>query len=270
MSPPDPVAEKLRAALTRRVGGFFHNARKDLGVACQVCAGPATEAVCGKCAGHRDEFGDRLANQVAILAYARGYAPGLHQSAHHVREYKAIPPAEKCAEDLAMMILAATYIHWRCIAGQGSGAIWDSVTFVPSKSRPGPEHPVAELARNVALCNGSKNRFRLHLGVGYDAPKRTIVRDRFSVPESALGRVVGKRILLVDDTWTTGGTVQSAAVALHDAGAGHVTALCVARWCRHDWSDHRQLLDSCTAPYDAFVCPVQNPSCAVAASGTGI
>lgn len=121
MSPPDPVAEKLRAALTRRVGGFFHNARKDLGVACQVCAGPATEAVCGKCAGHRDEFGDRLANQVAILAYARGYAPGLHQSAHHVREYKAIPPAEKCAEDLAMMILAATYIHWRVLQGRVPG-----------------------------------------------------------------------------------------------------------------------------------------------------
>lgn len=268
MSAVEPVQEQLRAVLTRRVGGFFHNTRKDPGVACQVCAGPAAGEICGKCEGHREEFGGRLADQVAILAYVRGYAPGVHQSAHHVREYKAIPPAEKCAEDLSIMVLAATYIHWQCIAGQGAGSVWDSVTFVPSRTRPGPEHPVAELARNVAFGNGNRNRFRLHLGPRCDAPKRTVVGDRFTVPEAALDRVAGKKVLVVDDTWTTGGTVQSAAVALHSAGAEHVTALCVARWCRHDWPDHRQLLDSCTAPYDAFVCPVGSPACPVAGMST--
>jgi hypothetical protein len=50
-------------------------------------------------------------------------------------------------------------------------------------------------------------------------------------------------------------------VALHDAGAKTVVAFCVARWCRDNWQDHKKLLDSCSAPYDALICPTTGGAC---------
>lgn len=41
--------------------------------------------------------------------------------------------------------------------------------------------------------------------------------------------VAGKRVLLIDDVWTTGTTVNECAKALRRAGTGHVFALTVAR-----------------------------------------
>ncbi len=251
---------ELRRQLTRRVGGFFHNTRKVHGVTCLVCAGPVSsdEEICSRCAGHRAEFGDRLADRVLLLTYVRGQQPRTqHQSAHTVRAYKwPGSPVERCLNHLRLMVSVATGIHARCVA-ESAGRIWDSVTFVPSSSKPGPEHPVAELARHVAFRNGIDNRLALAIGPGIDDTSRTVRSDRFVVPERYSDRVKGKHVLLVDDTWTSGAKAQSAAVALSDAGAEQVTALCVARWCRHDWPDHRELLDSCIEPYDAFECPVR-------------
>lgn len=65
----------------------------------------------------------------------------------------------------------------------------------------------------------------------------------------------------MDDTWTTGSKAQSAALAVRTAGARYVTLLCVARWCKHDWDDHRALLDRFTDPYDAAMCPVTGGPC---------
>jgi ComF family protein len=43
------------------------------------------------------------------------------------------------------------------------------------------------------------------------------------------GQIAGKRILLVDDVFTTGATLRAAAQALKAAGVSHVTALALAR-----------------------------------------
>ena len=41
-------------------------------------------------------------------------------------------------------------------------------------------------------------------------------------------------MLLIDDTWTSGGHAQSAALALRQAGATRISALIVARWLTDD------------------------------------
>ena len=41
--------------------------------------------------------------------------------------------------------------------------------------------------------------------------------------------VKGRHVLLIDDSWTTGNSIQSAAVALKRAGADYVTVYCIAR-----------------------------------------
>ncbi|MGJ7907882.1 hypothetical protein ACOQFL_15540 [Actinopolyspora sp. H202] len=261
----DPqLNETLRNALLDRVGGFFRNTVRRNGETCSVCTGPVASPGakdCGVCALRRAEFGNRLADQVVPLTYVRGnQQQKKHQSAHTVLSYKRPSAAEKSVKDLCLMIMAATSIHASCIAAL-MNRMWQSVTFVPSVNNPGPSHPVAQLARQVAFNNDADNRLTLDLGPGIELDPRAVRSDRFVVPEHYRDRVAGKHVLLVEDTWTSGAKVQSAAVALREAGADHVTALCAARWCRHDWESHRWLLDSRTEPYDAYVCPVSDDIC---------
>jgi hypoxanthine phosphoribosyltransferase len=51
--------------------------------------------------------------------------------------------------------------------------------------------------------------------------------------------VSGKRILLIDDVFTTGTTLRTAAEALKAAGAAHVSALTLARVDRRPQADER-------------------------------
>lgn len=55
------------------------------------------------------------------------------------------------------------------------------------------------------------------------------VRSAFAVPERFKARIRGKRMLVVDDVYTTGATVGAAARALKRAGAAHVDVLTFAR-----------------------------------------
>jgi phosphoribosylpyrophosphate synthetase len=160
---------------------------------------------------------------------------------------------------MALVIRAASDLHSDCIEAH-CGDPWSSVTFVPSRTHPDKSHPVAELARQVQRNNRAANRLLLGIGPGFDT-ERTVRADQFIVPPEYADRVADRHVLLVEDTWVSGAKIQSAAVALHDAGAAQVTALCVARWCRDDWPAHKGLLDSCTLPYDPLICPVTGGAC---------
>lgn len=52
--------------------------------------------------------------------------------------------------------------------------------------------------------------------------------DRFML--AADSEVRGRHVLLVEDTWTTGGNAQSAALTLRHGGAASVTIVALARW----------------------------------------
>jgi len=95
----------------------------------------------------------------------------------------------------------------------------------------------AELARHVARLAGKPflprtlyRSKRTARQVGLTANARTLnVRGAFAVPESCLADVVGRRIVLIDDVFTTGATVSAATRVLKRAGAGEVTVLTFAR-----------------------------------------
>jgi predicted amidophosphoribosyltransferase len=113
--------------------------------------------------------------------------------------------------------------------GQCIGA-WDTITVVPSSvGRPGP-HPlvqtigmVPELATTAAELLRATNRPAGHLAAS----------DRgFTV----MSRVRGRRVLLVDDTFTSGAEIQSAASALQTAGATIPAAVVLGRYINPDFN----------------------------------
>jgi hypothetical protein len=260
----DPVAAELTDRLYADVGAFFCNTLRGERRICVVCAGPANTQVdpslCTQCGSAQDAYGTSLADLVVPLAYAKGRMPSIHQSAHHVRAYKAPTPALKCVQDLQLMMGAATYLHGRCIAAMVGW--WQVVTFVPSASRPGGEHPVAGLARIVHEIQPSASKIALAIGPGFQSPPTRVPRpDRFVVPTRYQPAVADKHVLVVDDTWVSGDKAQSAALALAAVGASRVTILCATRWLRYDWPDHRELIETLVRPYDARCCPVSGGHC---------
>lgn len=95
----------------------------------------------------------------------------------------------------------------------------------------------AELARALAHLSGRPmlagalvRRRRTRQQVGLAARQRQEnVRNAFLVPEREMAGVAGRRIVLVDDVYTTGATVEAATRTLRRAGAEEVTVLTFAR-----------------------------------------
>jgi ComF family protein len=94
----------------------------------------------------------------------------------------------------------------------------------------------AELARHLARLSGRPylplalvRRKRTERQVGLTARARQEnIRAAFSVSEAQRSQIFGRRLVLVDDVYTTGATVSAAAKALRRAGAAEITVLTFA------------------------------------------
>ncbi|ABR61340.1 ComF family protein [Sinorhizobium medicae] len=135
--------------------------------------------------------------------------------------------------------LAPMMAEWMIRAGDGAVAAADMIVPVPLHAFRlwrRKFNQAAELARFVAKHSARTYRpdvlrrtKRTSRQVGLGARAREAnVRGAFSVPEGLRREVAGKRIVLVDDVYTTGATVTAAARALKRAGAGDVTVLTFA------------------------------------------
>ena len=258
-------AEQARAYLFTQVGNCFTNTSRGPG-RCWVCTGPTgvdSVQMCSQCSNQRTEFGTGLADLVLPLTYVRGWMTPAHQSQHLVQRYKSpVQPSEWSAGLLQFMIYAATAIHGPCIAA--AAGWWQVMTFIPSASRPGVEHPVVGLAQKVFEHGMQVERVVMTPTEHIAAKGRYPRRDMFTLAPNVAAKVRGRHVLVVDDTWVSGEKAQSAALTLKAAGASRVTVLCVARWLSYKWGDHRRVIDGPPplAPYDALACPVGPGACA--------
>lgn len=255
----DYLAEsRIRDGLSR-VSYFRNVAGPGPGI-CRVCRQPTPVEVCGDCQSIHHALDGMTCDHTYFLTYVDGYNPqGYTQSAKTMRQYKAQPAPKRSVEDVHLLTNNMTWIHDGCIRDAEDDADWDVVTFVPSRTERTGLHPVGRVALNVARIvgddpdrGGSRRIKRKKMAVGPADDPRNPNADRFSASASAFE---GARVLLVDDTWTSGTSVQSAAAALKAAGAASVTGLCVARWLSWNVPSHIPLLKKVTAaPFDPFRC----------------
>ncbi|TIV66500.1 MAG: ComF family protein [Mesorhizobium sp.] len=80
----------------------------------------------------------------------------------------------------------------------------------------------AELARAVSKLSGQQVGLERH-------EREDNVRAAFRVPPEAEIEIAGRRVLVIDDVFTTGATVRAVAKALKKGGAGAVDVLTFAR-----------------------------------------
>ncbi|MET3856353.1 ComF family protein [Rhizobium sp. OAE497] len=137
--------------------------------------------------------------------------------------------------DLAQMMAG-----WMLRASDGAVEACDAIIPVPlhrSRMVSRKFNQAAELARHLGRVSGKPllpatllrvKRTEQQVGLGARAREEN-VRGAFAIARGRENDVFGKRIVLVDDVYTTGATVAAATRVLRKAGASDITVLTFAR-----------------------------------------
>jgi hypothetical protein len=208
---------------------------------CIVCRGPSgRRQQCFQCELHEQCAGGRLADLVLPVAYAVKAGP----HARNLWQYKSDSCDQAAAAGAAFLLLALILVFLRDHGTCARRRVGEPthVAVVPSaRGRPG-EHPLRTLIAPYLTWPW------VSLSARPDQRQRDLDPDRFSA-----GPVPGGRVLLIDDTWTTGASAQSAAMALRRAGARTVATIVVGR---HIGPDQAALLDfgPASMPFTTKLC----------------
>jgi hypothetical protein len=188
-------------------------------VACQVCRGPARAgfARCYRCDLHWRAAGSLLADAVVPIRYAVKGTP----LARDLWRYKWDDDVA-AAERLRRILRDFLRDHAGCVqrAARMAGPPGRLAVVPSGQGRPGG-HPLAGL---VASCL-TLPPVRLALGPQPLARGREIDPGWVRVDDA----VAGESVLVVDDTWVSGGSAQSVAAALKRAGVIRVAVVVLGR-----------------------------------------
>ena len=192
----------------------------------------------------------RKADAVIPITYSVDRA----QMHHSLRNYKDGPThriRDRFTRELAAVAWRFVRQHEPCLARAAATPGFGIVTVVPS----------ATLARD-----DERPRLRMIFGqiVGATAPRfeRVLAPTDSATPAHqydadrfrASRQLDGESVLLFDDTWTTGSSVQSAATALKRAGAHRVGVIVIGRHVDPTFRDNGERLKALPRPFDWGTC----------------
>ena len=217
---------------------------------CLVCHSgpPPGRDICHSCSFTMAQVSYPTRHVVPVSLYQ---TPG--ELWHVLRQYKdgSGPASGLLAVQVAAMLAQFTASHLPCLRTLLGGGP-DLVATVPS-TRSGQReagHPLETVVRAVV----SLARLRAPLlapgtaGTGHNQPDD----DAFQPTR----KLSGERVLLIDDTFTTGARVQSAASALRRGGAAAVAAVTLGRVIWPDWNPNcRRIWDQAShVPFSFDTC----------------
>jgi hypothetical protein len=220
--------EALGAKLAASSALALRNVLHEPAVTCATCAVPvAGYALCPACLSQRRSclpLADRVASMVyAVKPDSRAYRV--------VLGYKAARPGPGNVDAMRALLTLGLRAHGSCLMDlAGSGGMGWAV--VPSTRGSGA---LVDLVRGLAR----RPEAELPVACADAAAGRSVQPQRWALPSMAR---VPEHVLLIDDSWVSGGHAQSLAAAFKLAGVPQVSVLTVAR-----------VLDPAWAPTPAFV-----------------
>lgn len=216
------------ASFTKKVHGYLDDRRYlipaiiGLSGACHICRGAVRreppESICTNCSDPEIGVFTSLGFGVYVIRGA--------QTAHEFYSYKGDNADSKGPAIQVLTCLAYLGILEAC---NRSNMEISCITIVPSLSGRRDPHPLSDIVTSATQKIPTAPPVR-QLLQGAAIPK-----DRRRDEEAAHFSVSNKiteynNILLVDDTWVSGGHMKSAAKALKNQGAKTVTGLALGRW----------------------------------------
>lgn len=240
-----PALDTLRNHIVKSGSAFLRNVQWTAGVTCRTCAGIPNPGYgeCYRCAARAG--GAELADNLGFVTY--GWDGG--QAGRMMYAYKA--NGATSYQLVSSLLTFAVVAHWDCIVTH-AGSHADAWAYVPSLAGRHGVHPLAQIASRFM---GTVPPVPVIANPVEDGA-RTFNAAHFTVP-----RTTARHILLVDDTWTTGGHLQSVSGALKAAGVERVTGLAVARWLDPTWSTTKSFIDNLTSDFDPALCPYTGAPC---------
>jgi hypothetical protein len=181
-----------------------------------------------------------------------------HEQLHHVLAgYKRLSGeiARWLQTGLAAVLWRFLDAHEACVAQHAGVPRFDVVTTVPSAAGAAdePAHPLERIVGEI--CRPTRDRYEPLLSRPA-RPGESAHHDFDPGRFVARRSLDGARVLLVDDTWTTGANAQSAAASLKRAGARCVGAVVIGRHLKREWRQNDGRLRSLPRPFDWTSCSV--------------
>jgi hypothetical protein len=250
--PSDVTWERLRARVDRYAPELIAP-RPAGGACCVVCRGPARPGYprCYQCGAHVADAPRMLADAVVPISYA--VKGGGHAAA--LVAYKSDTPDAGARACLRALVLVFLRDHGPCVWRHAGMPPPTRVAVVPGgQGRPGP-HPLGTLLSPYL----APTEVTLAVRPG-EALERSLNPWRFSA-DPGPGGAAGASVLLLDDTWVSGASAQSAAVALRMAGARHVAVVVLGRHVNPADPGSGAFMSALAASrYDPSACAVHAPA----------
>ena len=193
-------------------------------------------------------YGRPVLDAVAPISYSVA-GEQLH---HALASYKRLDGevARRLGAVLAAILWRFLSEHERCLAKTAGTSGFGLVTTVPSGDRDRDErHPLRWVVGELVGPTRDRHK-RLLRRTCVALPPRAFSEKKFEVT----GRLENDAVLLIDDMWTTGASIQSAAAALKAAGAGHVGAVVIGRHLNREWRQNDRRLRGIQQPFDWSKC----------------
>lgn len=249
MSGQAAAIARLSEELVATAGGYLANTVDIPGTTCSVCRTcvQAPYPRCYSCNQHaRSPY--PTATRLGFVTYAASHT----QSGYVMRRYKQNSAEHHTVFQLLTVLSIAR--HWTCVEAIARSPVthWATVPSLPAK--PG-QHALNAIVHGY--IRGSRVEVPLTAAVQAAAPRSFDPTHFSSAPV-----MPGAHVLLVDDTWTTGGHLQSAAYALLDAGAAEVSALIIARWLDPTYQNTSAFIKAeLGRDFDPAICPWTGSAC---------
>jgi hypothetical protein len=180
------------------------------------------------------------------------YSVAREQLHHALASYKRLDGdvARRLGASLAAILWRFLAEHERCLARAAGTDRFELVTTVPSGERLRDErHPLRWIAGELVGPTRDRHE-RLLRRSDVDVPQRSFRLEKFV----ATRPIEGRSVLLIDDTWTTGASAQSAAAALKAAGAERTAAVVIGRHLNREWHENDRRIRGIARPFDWSMC----------------